>query len=225
MIEMEKCLTILRNYNKTSCKYSFLHYGREKIMEFLVLSVIYLLLIFCAYFLGKIWFPLLCGLVTLGVVIYFNVYGQYDTKFYCNKADDKCVYMKNSLYNKTFKEYKSFRISDIKDVEYEENVRTRYSRRLGKRQYLARDIIFLMYDNSRNFYPSVLISSNSEENKSIVWRIKRFLNSYREEYSDSTDKDGTPSYGWWIFSFLLGCSLGIGLYYVLLEDSGLRERK
>ena len=186
-------------------------------MGFVLALVFFILLAVILHFLGKTRSILICGAIFLGFVIYFSYFGEHNTKFYCDKTMDQCLVMTNTRFNKEFKEKRTFKISDIDEVKYEEKMET-YLRKGIRKSHLHREIFFVMKDGSKKMYPSSLLSTKTDTNNQILNDIKRFLNGYDKEYVATTNKKNAPSYGWWIFAFLFGSFVGIKLYGAFVEE-------
>ena len=181
-------------------------------MRFFIALIFFIILAAFSRLLGRLWSSLLCGLLFMGVIIYGNCFSETNTRFYCNRLEDKCSYLQSSSKGDNFKEYRSFKLSDVVDVKYEERMKKR-TRRGITREYPRKEIFFLMTDGSKKVYPGSLMSDDTATNNQILYTIEQFLNSNDEEYNATTNKEDEPiRFDLWIIAFIIGCAVGFGVH-------------
>ncbi len=153
---------------------------------------------------GRFFSSIMCGLILICFLIYYNTFGTYNTALYCNKAEDKCHFMRNSWYSEEFRPYKSFNIHDIADIQY--NKEARRGRR--GRKYTIENIYFVMKNHTKKEHPF-------RSNVQTATDLKNFLTGPNKEYKDATNKTNRKLwFGLWILAFILGCSIGIVFYNI-----------
>lgn len=169
---------------------------------------ILLLIYFIFRYLGKIKSALLTGVCSGALFLYLNYTGIHNTQFICDKKNNNCTILVNSLSDKKFKKKQFFNISDIQDVQYKE-VTKKNTRGVTD---IERSIIFYYKNKAKEDFSDIFVTRDSQKNKDIVSSIKAYLKDDNENfYFYKTEESDYMIWLRVLIGFLMGSLAGYGI--------------